>query len=232
MSPTNVFWNVRYGTNLGVLYRNKRLALCENGLMHEETEKLDRRAGRTQDALRKALIDLILEKRYDSITVQDIIDRANVGRSTFYAHFKDKDDLFLRDIERVLGQVVQHINWRQMNEPRCVPIRELFTHVKDFERFFRALARSRKVDWFYRNGRRILAQSLENSLTQSVVDQTRAAIPPPILSNYLAGGMLDLLRWWVDHDMVYPPEEMDRIFHELVMPGVRNALSGVEFKSS
>lgn len=216
----------------GIVRKQKDRCCAKMGFMHEPAEKIDRRAGRTQDALRKALIDLILEKRYDSITVQDVIDRANVGRSTFYAHFKDKDDLFLRDIERVLNQVVQHINWRQVNEPRCVPIRELFTHVQDFAQFFKALARSRKVDWFYRNGRKILAQSLENSLTLIVVDQSRAAVPLPVLSNYISGSMLDLLRWWVDRDMVYPPEQMDQIFHGLVMPGVRAALSGIEFTSN
>ncbi|MEO6392545.1 MAG: TetR/AcrR family transcriptional regulator [Pyrinomonadaceae bacterium] len=198
--------------------------------MHDEPEKIDRRAGRTQDALRKALIGLILEKRYDSITVQDIIDRANVGRSTFYAHFKDQDDLFLRDIERVLNQVAQHIDWSNVSEPHCVPIRELFTHVQDFERFFKALARSRKVDWFYRNGRRILAQCLETSLTKALVAGTRPGVPIPIIANYLAGSMLDMLRWWVDHDMPESPERMDQVFHELVLPGVRQALAGIEFK--
>jgi AcrR family transcriptional regulator len=187
--------------------------------MAVEAVKTDRRASRSQESLRKALISLILEKRYDAITVQDIIDRANVGRSTFYAHFKDKDDLFLRDIERVLNQVVQHTSWQGMPDGRVVPIRELFAHVKDFERFFKALARSRKVDWFYRNGRRILAQSIEDALGRSVEDRTRSAMPLPILAHYLAGGILDLLRWWVDHDMIYPPERMDEIFHALVMPG-------------
>ena len=65
--------------------------------MHEGPVKQDRRVGRTVTSLRKALTELILEKHYDSITVQDIIDRANVGRSTFYTHFRDKEDVLISD---------------------------------------------------------------------------------------------------------------------------------------
>ncbi|MRS03949.1 TetR/AcrR family transcriptional regulator, partial [bacterium] len=60
-----------------------------------EKQKMDRRFQRTEQSLRDALIDLILEKGYDAITIQDILDRANMGRSTFYAHYRDKEELLL-----------------------------------------------------------------------------------------------------------------------------------------
>src|ERR1700712_3059528 len=77
--------------------------------MPVKTQKDDRRTARTKSSLRSALINLILEKRYDEITVQDIIDRANVGRSTFYVHCLDKDDLLISDFTRVLDMVSQHM---------------------------------------------------------------------------------------------------------------------------
>lgn len=192
--------------------------------MHDMGKKLDRRASRTQSSLSSALIELILEKRYDAITVQNIIDRADVGRSTFYAHYRDKDDLFLRDIERVLDGFVQHIDWRDVREERCVPIQELFRHVQEFQQFFKALAKSRKKDWFYRSGLACLAHSIEKTLTLSLADKPQLSVPIPVVSMYLAGGIIDLLRWWVDHNMPYPPERMDDIFHKLVMPGFRSVL--------
>lgn len=62
-------------------------------------EAIDRRIQRTRKALHEAQIELILEKGFDKVTVQDVIDRANVGRSTFYLHFKDIEDLFLGGFE-------------------------------------------------------------------------------------------------------------------------------------
>ena len=58
--------------------------------------KTDRRVERTRELLQKALIDLIPERGYDAITIQDIVDRANVGRTTFYLHYNSKDELFMR----------------------------------------------------------------------------------------------------------------------------------------
>jgi AcrR family transcriptional regulator len=70
--------------------------------MSVRNTKADRRSQRTRQLLSAALIELMLEKRYDDISVQDIIERANVGRSTFYAHYLDKEDLLVGDFTRVL----------------------------------------------------------------------------------------------------------------------------------
>jgi AcrR family transcriptional regulator len=60
-------------------------------------KKVDRRTQRTRHQLGRALVGLVEEKRFDDITVQDVIDRADVGRSTFYTHFRDKEDLLRKD---------------------------------------------------------------------------------------------------------------------------------------
>ena len=73
------------------------------------TKKVDRRIQRTRRLLQDALITLILEKGYDKITVQDIIDEANVGRSTFYAHYLDKDDLMASSLELLRAELHQHL---------------------------------------------------------------------------------------------------------------------------
>jgi len=104
--------------------------------MPVENKKDDRRTMRTRSALKDALIQLILEKHYEEITVQNIIDRANVGRSTFYAHFHDKEDLLISDWEKFLDRFVQHISWKNAGTERFVPMRELFLHLKDFHHFY------------------------------------------------------------------------------------------------
>ena len=71
-----------------------------------ETKKnSDRRKERTKRHLSEALVELVKEKRFDDISVQNLIDRADIGRSTFYTHFRDKEDLFQKDWERFLGRI-------------------------------------------------------------------------------------------------------------------------------
>src|ERR1700752_55551 len=124
----------------------------DNVTAMENDKKQDRRIERTRQTLRNALIGLVLEKHYDEITVQDIIDRANVGRSTFYAHFRDKEDLLMGDWEKFLDGFVQHISWKNAGHFRFVPIQELFFHLKDFHHFYRALVRSSKMDRMFKIG--------------------------------------------------------------------------------
>src|SRR5579871_6195119 len=71
-------------------------------------QKPDRRVQKTRQALQEALIALILEKGYDNVIVRDILDRANVGRSTFYAHYQDKDDLLRSRFERLQAAFEEH----------------------------------------------------------------------------------------------------------------------------
>src|SRR5688572_4934244 len=69
--------------------------------------KKDRRIQRTRHLLSQAFVQLMREKGYSAITVSDIIERANVGRSTFYSHYQDKDDLFVHELDRVI-EVLSH----------------------------------------------------------------------------------------------------------------------------
>jgi AcrR family transcriptional regulator len=193
-----------------------------------KNKKDDRRTGRTQRSLRDALTELILEKRFDEITVQNVIDRADVVRSTFYAHYRDKEDLFLSGWKRLLEEVVRHIEWGKVKEGRFVPVQGLFSHVQEFHRFYRALVRSRKTDLLFKNGLDYLTKSIEDSLTTFLAGKPQTSVPIPLMSNYLASEILSHLKWWLDNDMPYPPNRMDELFHELVAPGVRPVLGSVE----
>src|ERR1700704_3515210 len=109
-------------------------------------KKTDRRTHRTKRQLSEALVELVQEKRFDDITVQNVIDRADVGRSTFYTHFRDKEDLFQKDWEQFLDGFAQHIDWDKAGEGSFIPVVYLFRHLKDFQPFYKGLVRSRKTD--------------------------------------------------------------------------------------
>lgn len=192
--------------------------------MPPQNKKKDRRSARTQRSLSGALVELITEKRFDDITVQEVIDRADVGRSTFYSHFRDKEDLFQQDWERFLDGLAQHIDWDQAGQGRFVPVAYLFSHLQEFQTFYKSLVRSQKADAILKSGTSYLSQKIEVTLTALFRGRPAPSVPIPILSNYLASELFSLLKWWLDHGMPNSPERMDEIFHELVGPTFRSAL--------
>jgi AcrR family transcriptional regulator len=178
----------------------------------------DRRRQRTRRQLNQALVDLIKEKRFDDITVQNVIDRAGVGRSTFYSHFRDKEDLFDQQWEQFTERLAGQINWAKAGTGSFVPVRSLFQHLQEAQSFYRGLLRSRMIDVIFKTGIENLSHKMEAALKRRVV---KPSIPIPILSNYLASELFALLRWWLDEGMPYTPEQMDQIYHRLINPACR-----------
>ena len=193
--------------------------------MRLKSKKADRRTSRTRSSLSSALVELVEEKRFDDITVQDVIDRADVGRSTFYSHFRDKEDLFQKDWERFLDMLAQQIDWDQAGQASFIPVVFLFRHLQEVQTFYKGLVRSRMTDSIFKSGVSYLSRQIETALTVRLRDKPTPTIPIPILSHYLASELFTLLQWWLDQKMPYPPERMDEIFHELVNPACKSVLN-------
>jgi AcrR family transcriptional regulator len=107
--------------------------------------KMDLRVRRTRDVLGDALVELMHEKPFAAITVQHVIERAEVGRSTFYTHYRDKDDLFLSDVEDFWEAMSTLVSRRGEPSTRVAPVRELFAHVSEAHEFYAALVASGKI---------------------------------------------------------------------------------------
>src|SRR4249920_1876063 len=89
-------------------------------------KKLDARVRKTRDALGDALVELMQEKQFDSITVQDVLDRAHVGRSTFYSHYSDKDDLQMSDADEFFEGLSMTLSVHGDPSERVFPVKEFF----------------------------------------------------------------------------------------------------------
>ncbi|HSS19777.1 MAG TPA: TetR/AcrR family transcriptional regulator [Pyrinomonadaceae bacterium] len=189
-----------------------------------EKKKTDRRTLRTKHRLSQAMVGLVKEKRFDDITVQDLIDRADIGRATFYTHFRDKEDMLQKDWERFLDGLAAQINWENAGKTSFVPVVFLFAHLQDFHRFYQGLVRSRKAESSFRDGAAYLSRKLETALDARAKHKT--AIPTSILATFLASELFVLLKWWLDQGMPYTPEQMDEIYHKLVTPAVQNYFAG------
>jgi AcrR family transcriptional regulator len=178
---------------------------------------------RTRDTLGDALVALMQEKNFDEITVCEVLDRAGVGRSTFYAHYRDKDDLFLSDIEDFLEACSTALKRDDAGGKRLLPVQEFFAHVREAREFYAALVRSGKMNEVQELARGFFARSIEERLEAAGVKiepRRRSA-----QAYVLAGSFFSLLEWWVDKGMKADPKEMDGLFHRMAWSGLAGAES-------
>jgi len=194
--------------------------------------KPDRRIQRTRQLLHEALIALILEKGYDAITVQDILERANLGRSTFYAHYHDKEDLLLSGFQSLFEAFQQqYLQAGPATDDPVQAARDLslffFRHAAEHRPLFRAMIGQQGSKRIVEHTQSYLTQLIRSSLESWVA--LHPPVPGPIapldlLAYYTAASFLSLLTWWLDHDLPYTPEQMDTLYQRLVFPGIREVL--------
>ena len=182
--------------------------------------KTDRRVTQTRDALGDALVALMHEKRFDDITVQEVLDRAGIGRTTFYTHYRDKGDLLLSDVEDFLEHCLSALKRRDGSSERLLPVREFFTHIRDAHDFYAALVRSGKLNELQALARGLFARSIEERLLTSALEID--AMRRSAHAHALAGSFFSLLDWWIDKGMKADPEELDDLFHRMAWRGLED----------
>jgi AcrR family transcriptional regulator len=184
----------------------------------------DRRIGKTRRALKEALTDLILEKGYEAVTVQDIIDRADIGRSTFYAHFVDKDDLLLAILVdlQVPGPDTSS---RHGDEPAFGWTLELFRHFGSGRRLFKAVAGSQSGTLARLEMTRWLEDLARAELSRLRAARRLDAARLETVVRFLVGTFIGFMDWWVrEENEQLSAETVDHAFRSLVMPGIANVL--------
>ena len=188
----------------------------------------DRRIQRTQQLLRSALLSLIQEKGFEALSVQDIIDRANVGRATFYAHFDNKEDLLASGIEGLRASLKERqrlaLSQSTTTDDALFGFsHELFVHANEHRNVFQAMVGKRSGA--------VIQQLLHKMLVDLARDEVKAiarrggeAMPPEAVVQYVAGGLFGLLMWWGNGKMRMPVEEVDAVFRQLAIPALKAAL--------
>ena len=186
--------------------------------------QFDARTRRTRDTLGDALVELMQQKPFHAITVQDVLDRAGVGCTTFYTHYRDKQDLFLSDVEDFFEGLSTVLTRRNAPADRIAPVQEFFAHVAEVREFCQALLASGKAPEIRELGVGMLARSIESRLAMAgdalLPDELRAT------SQALAGALFSPLEWWVNNSRSASPAEMDALFHRLAWRGIAPSLPG------
>lgn len=180
-------------------------------------DKNDRRSQRTRQLISNAFVELLLEKGYETMSIRDVIERANVGRSTFYSHFKDKEELFVSQLDQLLEALNRHLPQEHIEKNPYFPSLGLFQHIQEQQKLFRALSWTSGVD--------ILTKHLQKSMSEKIEERLRSnaqtyEIPVPVMANFLAGSFLTLVKWWLDNKMPYSPVQMDVMYCELAVNGI------------
>lgn len=188
--------------------------------------KMDRRVRRTRDALGDALVALMQEKPFDDIKVQDVLDRAGVGRSTFYAHFRDKDDLFMSDAEDFFEAMATALSVRQEQSDRVAPVRELFAHLIDMREFYAALVASGRLHDNMELAQGHFARGIERRLAEVARARSIPKEQHVAIAQAQAGALVSLLQWWMGRRISTPPAEMDELYHRMLWSGLGSGTPG------
>ncbi len=175
----------------------------------------DRRVQRTRQLLQDALISMMIEKGYAATTVQDIIDRANVGRATFYAHFADKDTLLHSRLEDLRS----FIRERQREQPGSLGFSiVMLEHAHGHLQLWESMAGGGGGAVVMDRIQRMIADLAATDLTALAFKGSGQ--PRDLAAQYIAGGFVAVLRWWLDQGAQLPPREVDAVFRRLVLRGL------------
>jgi AcrR family transcriptional regulator len=190
----------------------------------KEGAGVDRRVARTRKTLQQALMRLMLEKGYDAVTVEDICIEADVGRSTFYAHFTGKEDLKRSGLDDHLRKMLieRHKQARaQRLEGRFAFALLVFQHARDHIDLYRALVSKGGAATTLAMMRQIVTEMVRRELGDSLAEKSHA--PREAVVQFLVGAFMSLLTWWLDGGAKLAPEQLDEIFRRLSRRGVTAA---------
>jgi len=204
-----------------VCYRTNDDQLFEN--LTKVARRPDRRVQRTQQLLRGALLSLIQEKGFEALSVQDIIDRANVGRATFYAHFDNKEDLLVSGFDDLRASLKERqreaLARRSGLDERVLGFSyEIFAHANDHRDVFLAMAGKRSHAAVQQLLFKILLELVRDDLKATVSRNPASSIPVEALAQFVTGALFGLLMWWLNEKMRLSVEEVNTLFRQLVIP--------------
>lgn len=193
-------------------------------------EKLDRRVRRTRRQLCEAMLALLVERSYESITVQEITERADLNRATFYHHFTHKDELLAAALEDRFDELIASFGelptGKALWEDRTSELLT-FRHVAEHADLYKVLLGDRGMGQVIHRIINYIARFTEHKFLTSQSAHITTTIPQPLIAQHVAGSLFALLSWWVTHNLPYTPEEMAEMSHTMCSHGILAMLDTV-----
>lgn len=201
------------------------------------TQKLDRRVIRTRAALRLALLELINEKDYEEITVEEITDRANIGRATFYLHYKAKEDLLLEEFHEISGKQAKELAQTPLstwlgslvgNKGHSTPLHQIFQHIYNNAGFYKLLLRNSQSGQVIERVQQLSKEAtiiLIGKLIDSGHLEIKRDVPIDLFAAFFSGSLTSTVTWWLEEDFTLTPDEITKMFRRLIFGGVRDSFN-------
>ena len=193
----------------------------EKRLATKPARAIDKRTLQTREKLSWSFIELAQQQGFDATTVQDVIERAKVGRSTFYAHFADKDDMFIQHFIGFVESLAVKLEHAADTGRFRLPVGGFFEHVGQMQPLYLAMVTSHRLDPMLKIGRVVLAAALEKRMRVVSVSTTLSGVPLSLVANHMAATLVNCLTWWMDHHQPCTAQELDRYYNELICVGQR-----------
>lgn len=211
--------------------------MSKDSELDKPSAKKDRRVNRTRRALRHALFELIQEKGYDSVTVEEITDRANLGRATFYLHYRDKEDLLIEQFTEIANDRVQVLSeiplsaWEPQDGPPVIPLLNIFEHAAENASLYQLVLMGESNGRIMERLRQIIAKSIQELIekkTENEKVRLSPQVPLELISAFFAGALVNTLVWWLAQESHPSPEEMALMFQHMFFPGMRNVFHQIK----
>jgi AcrR family transcriptional regulator len=171
--------------------------------------RVDRRILKTQEAMKKAVIELMAEKNFDDITIQDIADRANINRGTIYLHYQDKYDLLDKLIETHLNELGEMDKWACEMDwiDALVPYFEYF---EENYLFFSTMLASKEAKGAPSSFRTRLLDSFMAGFKGEIDRESgrNTDLSEDVMLQYAGTAYVGVIEWWIRNGMPYPPQVM------------------------
>lgn len=200
--------------------------------MRTQSTRVDRRVNRTRRQLRSALMSLILERGYNDVTIEDITERADLGRTTFYLHFRDKEELLVDTLEEIAiglkAQVEQTIS-QEAGEGRLQvnPISVVFRHVDENRDLYRIILKGEGSNKAASRIRQIIEEAVSEYFARHLGEKEGAPPPVPlaVIAGYFAAAMMGFVTLWLEKELPYRGDEAADLFMKLFFQGAAGFLN-------
>lgn len=186
--------------------------------MHE-----DLRVRRTHKLLWDSLMSLMDKQEFEKISVKDICEHAMVHRTTFYKHYEDKYELFIKGMRGMHNEFIRKVKieetGKEAEEEMLMKYMYILEHVAEYQRFYKTVLCGDHVGSFHSLLRSYLIEHCEQKLERLQKAGTMFIVPPAIIAQFWAGTMISTIAWWLENDQPFPPEQMAQYMRQLLING-------------
>ena len=183
-----------------------------------------RRKIRTRKQLEQATKELVVEKGFDAITIQDIVDRADLGRGTFYLHFRDKEEAVWSLIERGMREDDALVHQLTETAPDSIPLRQgfanIFRHADQHRDLYTVMLGSKGSSALTNRVQDWLADDFIKEIELFSLTPNRKPVPLNIVAQIITGALTRLIIWWLNTENDYSPEQMADLFYQSLENGL------------